>query len=152
MHIVDLQKYPEYLRELAEWHQEEWADLNPGEEIEGRIARCQKFLREHPIPRMFVGLEENQLLGTSAIVESDMDTRPELTPWLASVYVKPERRGEGLGIQLVLAVMDYGRNLGLDTLYLYTPDAEKFYQRLGWQTLEKTDYQGEPVTLMQFNY
>lgn len=28
-------------------------------------------------------------MGSAAIINNDMDTRPELTPWLASVFVAP---------------------------------------------------------------
>jgi hypothetical protein len=36
----------------------------------------------------------------------------------------------------------------LETLYLFTPDRESFYQNLGWQVLSKEEYRGAWVTVM----
>ena len=38
-----------------------------------------------------------------------MDTRKELSPWLASVFVAPEFRKWGIGSKLVLHVMEQAR-------------------------------------------
>ena len=96
--IVDLQDTPEFIPTIAAWHQAEWAALNPGETLEQRIARMRHYLSDDVMPRMFVWVEDGQPVGTAAFVRSDMDTRPELSPWLASVYVKAECRGKGVGV------------------------------------------------------
>jgi N-acetylglutamate synthase-like GNAT family acetyltransferase len=74
----------------------------------------------------------------------------DLTPWLAAVYIKTDCRGLGIGSQLVQALMDEAKILGLERFYLFTPNRASFYARLGWQVLEETAYRGEQVTVMVY--
>lgn len=148
--IFNLKDEPENLSTLAKWHQDEWSYLNPGEDLVARISRMQPFLNEDFIPSTFIARDE-ALLGSAAIVLRDLKTEPQLTPWLASVYVRPDVRKQGIGRQLVLHVMQQARNEGIDYLYLYTPNQEHFYIKLGWSTIDKRKHQGHDVTIMQVN-
>ena len=148
MEIVDLKEKPEHLPSLAEWHHKEWSDLNPGETIEQRIERMQAYLNESFIPSTFIA-KDGELLGSAAIVAHDMETKPDLSPWLASVFVAPEQRGKGLGARLVSHVMNEAKTRGIDTLYLFTPDKALFYQKLGWKIVTKEQYRGQEVTIMK---
>ncbi len=38
--------------------------------------------------------------------------------------------------------------LGIDRLYLFTPDQVPFYRHLGWALLERTHYWGKDVQIM----
>jgi N-acetylglutamate synthase-like GNAT family acetyltransferase len=67
---------------------------------------------------------------------------------MASVYVTPERRRQGIGSALVVRIAEEARAMGIERLYLYTPDKEAFYKRLGWHTLEQTQYRGYLVSVM----
>lgn len=136
--------------QLASWHQEEWSYLNPGESIEQRIARMQPFLNNQLVPSTFIAKEDN-LSGSAALVSHDMETRPDLSPWLASVYVAVEFRGRGTGTKLVKHVMQQAFKGGINKLYLYTPDKEIFYSKLGWKTLSREKYHGLDVTIMEIN-
>ena len=77
-----------------------------------------------------------------------MDTRPELSPWLASVYVAADHRRQGIGSALVRRVAEEAASLGVEALYLFTPDQERFYARLGWTVLERCTYRGYPQVVM----
>jgi len=78
-----------------------------------------------------------------------MLSHPELTPWVASVYVRRAARGSGVGSALIRHIMQRAARGGLGTLYLFTPDRVEFYRRLDWVELSRELYQGVPVTLMQ---
>ena len=78
----------------------------------------------------------------------DMDSRPQLTPWLAGVFVKPQFRGKGIGSALVRRIEAEGRSLGVSTLHLYTPNAESLYERLGWSLTERCEYRNTNVVVM----
>jgi hypothetical protein len=54
---------------------------------------------------------EGALFGSAMLIAHDMDTRMELSPWLAGVFVAPKRRGCGVGAALVRRVIvALGRN------------------------------------------
>ncbi|MBI4764061.1 MAG: GNAT family N-acetyltransferase [Deltaproteobacteria bacterium] len=150
MKIIDLKFEPHHIPVLADWHHREWSYLNPNETVEQRIADMQSYLTDRLVPSTFIAKEE-ELLGSAAVIEHDLDTRPELSPWLASVFVAPEHRGKGAGSKLVIHVMEKAREAGISALYLFTPDKEHFYQKLGWQTISKETYQGHLITVMKVN-
>jgi len=55
---------------------------------------------------------------------------PEFSPWLGSVIVRADRRGAGLGTQIVRETMLRAGAMGIRTLHLWTPDHRHFYERL----------------------
>jgi hypothetical protein len=48
--------------------------------------------------------------------------------------------------------MDEALALGVDALYLFTPDKMSFYGRLGWQVLEQMQHRGTDVTVMVYEF
>jgi N-acetylglutamate synthase-like GNAT family acetyltransferase len=146
--IINLNKAPEHFTLLAQWHHKQWSYLNPCETIEQRIIRMQPYLNDDFIPSTFIA-EADGLLGSAALVSSDMETKPQLSPWLASVYVAPEHRRKGVGAKLVLHVMAQAKLAGIDTLYLFTPDKQSFYHKLGWRFINEEEYHGHLVAVMQ---
>ena len=146
--ILNLRDKPELLETLARWHQAEWSQLNPGETLEQRIIRMQPFLNDKLIPSTYIAFDD-VLYGSAAIVANDMDNRPELSPWLASVFVYPEYRNRGIGSALVRHVMQQAHKNNIEKLYLYTPDREAFYHKLGWRHIETVHYHGYEVSIME---
>lgn len=138
-----------FLPQLARWHHEEWGWLRPGDTLEARQARLEGECGKGTIPTVLVAVEGETLLGSSMLVEQDMDTRPQWSPWLASVFVAPDRRGEGIGTLLVRRAMEEAARLKVGRLHLYTPSAERFYARLGWSLVERTPYHGAEVAVMR---
>jgi GNAT superfamily N-acetyltransferase len=135
---------------LAQWHHEEWGYLNPDRPIEQYIARLHSHLGRKRIPTTFVALSGGILVGSSSLVAYDMDIHMDLSPWLASLYVSPIYRSRGVGSALVHRVIKEAEALDVETLYLFTPDREGFYIRLGWSTFERTEYRGYEVAIMVF--
>jgi GNAT superfamily N-acetyltransferase len=88
------------------------------------------------------------LCGSAILIGADMDTRPELSPWLAGVFVVPEFRRRGIGTSLVEYITDRAGAMGVPTLYLYTPSAERLYSRLGWVPIDRCMYKGVSVVVM----
>lgn len=105
-------------------------------------------LNDDLLPSTFIAKENGVLLGSAALVESDMDTHKELTPWLASVFVSPGARRKGVGSSLVKHIMATAKQAGFNELYLFTPNMEPFYKQLGWMRILKEDYRCETVTIM----
>lgn len=147
MQILNLRDVPDFLPQLALWHQAEWSHFNPGEDLRARIARMQVYLNTDFIPSTYVAIE-NGVLGSAAIVAHDMDTHMELSPWLASVYVAPEYRRRGIACALINHVLVQAKQHAIEQLYLFTPNHADYYARLGWLRQKETVYRGNAVTIM----
>ena len=86
--------------------------------------------------------------GDEDLTEEDLPGLASLTPWLASVYVVPEWRGQGMGSALVEAVTELAQTLNVPRLYLFTPGQEAFYVRLGWSILKQVEHHEQPGVVM----
>lgn len=131
MKIEYLADHPECVPALAAWHRKEWGSYRPNETLEQRAEKLRAHSGRDGVPVIFVALEGKTLLGSAMLRSSDMDTRPELSPWLAGVVVGQEFRGRGIGAALTARVIEEARTLGFPALYLYTFSTEKYYARLG---------------------
>jgi GNAT superfamily N-acetyltransferase len=148
MQISYLADYPQYLPTVAGWIFDEWGWEMPGSTLEGIRAEFSLHLNRDCIPLTLLALVEQQPVGTASIFRHDMDIRMDLTPWLAAVYVAPEFRGQAIGSQLVRGIEAAAIRLQLERLYLFTPDQEAFYARLGWSVLEKVEYRQHANVIM----
>ena len=86
------------------------------------------------------------------LARRDLDERPDLTPWLAGVFVIPEARGRGYVKHLLAAFDEACRAASIRTAWLHTNTAKRVYLRAGWHVAEVIQRQGKlPVTLMRWD-
>ena len=148
MKIEYLADYPEFIPELAELHYAEWNYLNPGESLEGKIEYLNSNCGRDGVPTFIIAVDGAELIGSASLIAQDMDNRPDLTPWLADVFVKTGYRGQGVATSLIRRIEAEAKSSGIGKLYLYTPDAAGLYLRLGWKTIEACKYKGVDVVIM----
>lgn len=151
MTIEYLADHPEFLRTLAEWQHGEWGYLRPGDTVEARMVRLGGCGERDRIPLTVVAHENGEVRGSASLIPHDMDTRMELTPWLAGVFVAPEHRRRGIGAELVRQIMAEAGRLNVPVLYLYTVHSETFYASLGWSLQEQTTYRDQNIAIMTCN-
>ena len=147
--IAYLADYRQHIPTLAEWHHATWQYLNPRTTLLDRTVRLRNNARIGQIPTTFVALNQSEPVGCASLVTADMAVKRQYSPWLASVFVVPELRNTGIGSQLVIRAMQEAHLLGNAALYLYTPDRQPFYARLGWKDVETCQYRGMAMTIMQ---
>ena len=135
--------------QIARWLFDEWGRLLPGMSIEGGITRLQERLRRDQRPLTMVAMEAEVAIGTVSLVPFDMETRPDLSPWLASLYVAPDLRRCGIGSALIVAVVREAKRLGIDSLFLFTDSSQALYAKHGWQTVESCLYHNRAVVIMR---
>jgi GNAT superfamily N-acetyltransferase len=87
-------------------------------------------------------------LGVVSLIENNLDTRPDLGPWLAGTYVAPPHRGRGVASALVRHAVGEARRMGIARLYLYTAAARGLYEKLGWRPIAEDAHAGRPITIM----
>ena len=148
MEIVPLADKKEFIAELAELHHAEWKHLNPSLTLEGRAEAIADAARREGIPSFFIATAGGLLIGSAALVQNDMDAKPNLSPWLAAVYVKDGFRHQGIATKLIARCEDEAARSGANTWYLYTEFASRLYESLGWSHMERCEYKGVTVDIM----
>lgn len=135
--IVPLREQPHHLATVAGWiHRQWWSTTDtPVEAIEQWL---KTHLRENGFPATFIAVEDDEVLGSITLHESEADDRPAYRPYIGAVFVKPEARGHGLARALVRAVEAQANELGHAAIYLNAADATAgLYERLGWKIVER---------------
>jgi len=150
MKIEYLADHLEHLATLAEWQHQEWGHHRPGDTVEARMVRLRRYAQRDRIPLTVIALDGGQLLGAASLIEHDMETRLDLTPWLAGVFVGESYRRRGIGAELVRRIMAEAGKLDVPLLYLYTVHSEQFYAALGWTSVGRTPYRKQNVVIMTY--
>jgi GNAT superfamily N-acetyltransferase len=147
--IVSIADRPDLIPLVGEWLWDAFWRAEGADLAETVAAITQSAIGAAGIPRTLVLLQNGVPAGTASLMADDLAERPDLTPWLAGVYVPPAQRGRGHATRLIAAVEQAARTAKIPALWLYTATAEPLYQRLGWQVAGSLRHAGSPVTLMR---
>ncbi len=143
--------HPQHIPLIAQWQQTEWQRISPHMTTESRIRQYSLYANTAAIPSCILVLANGAPVGSASLVESDMETHAHLKPWLASVFVDKQHRRQGIATQLIQHCIENAGHVGVDTLYLFTPDQANFYQKRGWKLIESCPYNGERVDIMAYD-
>jgi len=147
--IVTTSKRPDLIETTARWRWDAFL-RKTGQTFEETLeAERRGASTVSLMPQIMVLLAGGEPVGMAALAESDLDTRPDLTPWLAGVFVVPNARGQGHGGRLVTAVEGLASAASIPTLWLYTRTAEALYLRAGWRTVERFKKSTKRYALMR---
>ena len=73
---------------IASWHWKEWGHADPKGTLERWTEGLRQRTKPDAIPTTYVAFSKrNEPIGSVVLVENDMSTHPELTPWLAGLFV-----------------------------------------------------------------
>lgn len=150
--IVPVDEATRDLPIFASWLWLEWGRRR-GRTPARSLSRVQGMAGPHPfgrrIPFGLCAYWDGLPAGFACCVPDDLDTRPDLSPWLASVFVRPDLRGNGIASRLVEAVAREAKARGFEELFLFTPDRQRLYARLGWVEIGRDRDLDEDITLMR---
>ena len=89
------------------------------------------------IPFCLVAHDEGEYVGSVLGLVSDLEDRPELSPWIGALWVDPEFRKQGVAAALVRAALDELFALGHEVAFLCaTTEKRGMYERQGWKLIE----------------
>lgn len=100
---------------------------------------------------MFVAKADGKIIGMTSVMKEDYYPMPELYPWVSSVYVDEEYRGQRVSGKLIDYANDYLRNLGFEKSYIPS-DHVGLYERYGYTYVrEIVNYGGQEDHLYEKN-
>ncbi len=149
--ISRLCEVPSFAPALAETHAREWGHLYAGWDEPVALA---DFRQERPganLPTTWVlHRGSGTLLGSVSLVLDDLPGHSGLNPWLASLYVFPKFRKQGLGKVLVRQALDFLRQQKYPHTYLFTEGQVPFFSKFGFSVHGPAQANGHPVTIMKW--
>jgi predicted N-acetyltransferase YhbS len=126
--------------------------LTGARSVEDYRERLATAAASRTVPSILVAAADGALLGSASLLGADLPPRPELTPWLAQLFVTQARRRDGVGAALVRAVLQRARECRSPHVYLYTSGTlPQYYQRLGWRDVERVSYLERERTVMRYD-
>jgi GNAT superfamily N-acetyltransferase len=146
-----LANHREIARELAKYSYGEWRSIydQRGQTFADVLSTYNERANIDSLPLALVGFQGEQLVGTVSLKAHDLDIRAELSPWLGGLFVIPTRRRLGVASMLIERALGEARRLKLKRLYLWTVSAESLYRKLGWSEVERCEYCGQQIVIMQ---
>ena len=87
----------------------------------------------HQLQNFYIAMENSYVVGAIGLETY------ERSGLLRSLIVKPEYRKMKIASALVNEIESLGRRLGLTNIYLLTETAKDYFDRKGYQTIERTE-------------
>ena len=141
LRIEQLPSRADLLPVVAAWIYEEWWQQVEGASVSTLTNLLRPHLTPDQIPMTLVALLSGQPVGTASLLAHDVGTDqwPQLSPWMAAVYVVPAHRRRGIGACLVNEIVARAKMIGNEVLYLVTTEREGFYAQLGWRVFDRDE-------------
>jgi N-acetylglutamate synthase-like GNAT family acetyltransferase len=134
--IVPLSERKDLAPVCAAWSYSEWGCHLSGRSLEQVIRSYQKRAENKiNMPLAWVCLVEDKPAGMISLKLDDHPDRKDLFPWLASLFVHPSFRNNGIAKNLFQPVMHEAKKLGYKKLYLFTETAQNLYAKLGFRQI-----------------
>lgn len=147
--IAFLADNPQFIGQIAEWNVNEWPDHYRRGGIEDASIELQNSLNKDHLPITLVGMMGGNLVGSVSLVVTDLPGRPDLGPWLTSLYVHPDCRGFHVVEKLLCGGLHQFSELGEPHVYAWLEKNVYVYQRWGWRLFETARYRNNDTYIMK---
>ncbi|CAN7455489.1 GNAT family N-acetyltransferase [Aminobacter sp. LjRoot7] len=146
--ISDLRDRPEFAGDVADRIWNAWWRAD-GHELAFIRGLVDENFTSTGLPMAFVAHDGDTFLGTAHLIDKDLESRPQYSPWVAALWVDEVARKSGLGAALARAAAEAAFKQGFETVYLCAkPRLTAYYEGMGWQKIEE-DVEGTNVFSMR---
>ena len=131
------------LNYIIDTHFNHWIKFNPKMIKENTIYKFSKIYTTDELPFGIALVDDlDNIVGFCVFKIENLKKYPEIFPWLSDVMIFEKYRGKGYGKVLLQYGEKILKELGYDTIYVWTDQAPDFYKKLGFtykQEVEKNE-------------
>ena len=130
MEITELSERPDLLEASIKYFWSCWGNESNYIFYKNCIENSLKPV--NALPKFYLALSENKIIGSYALLTNDLISRQDLMPWLACLYVNEEHRKKGVAEKLLNHGLKQSFEKGFSELFLST-GLENFYEKKDWR-------------------
>lgn len=151
--IYHLSSSPGSVEQMARWAYEMWFCGN-SVSFDTVLKDYKKRCNRNSFPSSFIAKDGDIVCGMVSIKDHDLISRKDLSPWVSSLFVKPEYRCKGIAGALLRVCDREVIRLNYNKLYLFadyrnSEYLEKFYTLRGWKYYsDEIDSNGHSVKVL----
>lgn len=128
------------LDKIINKHYTHWKQFNPVLDLEDTIYKFKKlYTNEKELPIGYACYDEDDLVGFCTLRKENLKKYPEFYPWISSVMIFDEYRGQGYGTIMLQEITKKAKELGYNKVYLWTDQAPEFYKKIGYTYLQQVE-------------
>ena len=151
LQIDDLANHPQYLEPLSTWYHQSFLHLTDPLTLKQRQYHLNQHLERKLLPRSFVAIKKQRLLGGLCLVEHDIKSHLNYSPWLSRIFVHPQARGQSVATSLIEHAVHYIQGLGHEQLFLLTEHKQLFFSQKGFEEIDVVSLNGFPLSIMMLD-
>lgn len=144
--IITLEDRNDLAATCAKWNHKEWGQA-AGATEEEIVAALHALIHSTDGQTVRAALWNGELAGFVLLIHNDLDSHPQLKPWVASLLVAPEFRGRGIAKALMTSIEAAACELGYSEAYLYT-DKPDLYRKIAWTDFEELTGDDEGMLIL----
>lgn len=138
MRVDHLADHPEWMHLIAFMHQLEMREASE-RDFNWSIQQFSQRMNRDSLPMTLVAVEDTIPVGSVTLLENQLESHSNLTPWIASLFVLAQYRGCGIGSRLMREAELFASSIGYNSIYLFTHTAKSYYEAKGWNAIATVD-------------
>jgi GNAT superfamily N-acetyltransferase len=147
--LKQLSECPQHVQTVGRWIYEQWWSKRC-DSAELVFSWLQTHSKRDTVPYSVIALVEGEPVGSCCVIENDCIHRPEYTPWVAAVYVRPDFRRRGIASMILEEAASIAARAGVNALFIdCLAVTASVYEKNGWAIYEREVGDKDSVVMLR---
>jgi len=147
--VQQLSECLQHLEAVGNWIFSQWWSRRY-DSAEVVLAWLRTHARKDKVPYTVVALVGGIPVGSCSVIQNDCVHRPQYSPWVAAVFVKPEMRHRGIASAMLQEAAAIAGRADVKGLYIdCLPQPRRFTKKNGWKVYEREVGDKESVVMLR---